>query len=84
MATQGQRRSEARAAIRKLRAEYRKADSAGERAERELDRLIKRKTLIGPDELQTLAERIDAWVRVGESVQRMYALIYQLIAQLPR
>lgn len=84
MATQGQRRSEARSAIRRLRQEYRKADSAGEKAERELDRLIKRKTLIGPDELAKLADQIDSYVRVVESIQRVYALVYQLIAQLPR
>jgi len=84
MATQGQRKAEGVSAIRRLRAEYRKADSAGERAERELDRLIKRKTLIGPDQLQTLADRLTDYVKLVESVQRLYALVYQVIQQLPR
>lgn len=84
MATQGQRRQEAVSAIRRLRAEYRKADSSGERVERELDRLVKRKTLIGPDQMQTLADRLEDYVRIVESVQRLYALIYQIIQGLPR
>lgn len=84
MATQGQRRREAVAAIRKLRQEYRKADSAGEKAERELDRLIKRKTLIGPDQLATLATKLETYVRVVDSIQRLYALTYEIIQGLPR
>jgi len=71
-------------AIRKLRAEYRKADSAGEKLERELDRLVKRKTLIGPDQLTTLVNRIDDFARLVDSVQRLYALVYQIILGLPR
>jgi len=84
MATQGQRRREGIQAIRRLRAEYRKADSAGEKAERELDRLIKRKTLIGPDQLSTLANQIGEYVKLVDSIQRLYALVYQLIQGLPR
>lgn len=84
MATQGQRRQEGVAAIRRLRTEHRKADSAGEKLERELDRLIKRKTLIGPDQLQTLASRLVDYVRLVESEQRLYGIVYQLIQGLPR
>jgi len=84
MATQAQRRGEAISALRRLRQEYRKADTAGERTERELDRLIKRKTLIGPDELEKLAQTINVYIRLGESVQKLYAIIYQIVANLPR
>lgn len=83
MATQGQRRAESRAAIRRLRQEYRKADTSGEKVERELDRLIKRKTLITVDDLQTLTERLTDMVRTVEAVQRIYALVVQLIRQIP-
>jgi hypothetical protein len=67
-----------------LRAEYRKADTQGERVERELDRLIKRKTLIGPDQLKTIAEQIDTYVRVVESIQKLYVLVYGVIQNQPR
>lgn len=84
MATQGQRRREAVNAVRKLRQEYRKADSAGEVVERSLDRLTKRKTLIGPDDLASLANQVDAFVRLVESLQKAYALLYEIIKGLPR
>lgn len=84
MATQGQRRREAVAAVRVLRQNYRKADSAGEKVERELDRLIKRKTLIGPDEIQKLANLLNGYIDLAEAVQRAYALLYQIISGLPR
>lgn len=83
MATQGQRRSEAKSAIRRLRQEYRKADSAGERVERELDRLIKRKTLISADQLKTVTDRLETYVRTVDSIQRLYATIFELISRLP-
>lgn len=83
MATQGQRRSEGRAAIRRLRQEYRKADSAGERVERELDRLVKRKTLITVDDLQTIQRTLNTFVQTVESAQKLYALVVQIIRQIP-
>jgi len=54
MATQGEIRSRAVRAVRQLRRLYRAADTAGEKVERELDRLVKRKTLISPNSIQTL------------------------------
>lgn len=42
--------------------QYRKADSQGEVLERELDRLVQRKTLIGPETLRTLLTRYEAYV----------------------
>lgn len=84
MATQGQRRAEGRAAIRRLRVEYRKTDSSGERLERELDRLIKRKTMIGADQLGTLAERVNEYIRLAESLSRLYAIVWDFIKRLPQ
>jgi len=82
MATQGQRRAEARSAVRRLRAEYRRADSAGERAERELDRLVKRKTLITADELQTVSKKLMDYVQAVESIQRIYVLVQRILQQV--
>jgi len=82
MATQGQRRAEAKSAVRRLRAEYRKADSAGEKAERELDRLIKRKTLIGADDLQTVAKQLYSYAQAVESIQRIYILVQKILQQV--
>lgn len=39
--------------VRNVRRVYRRADTAGERLERELDRLIKRKRLFQPNDLAT-------------------------------
>lgn len=82
MATQGQRRAEARSAVRRLRQEYRKADSAGEKAERELDRLVKRKTLITADDLQTVAKRLMDYAQAVESIQRIYVLVQRILQQV--
>lgn len=82
MATQGQRRAEARSAVRRLRQEYRKADSAGERAERELDRLVKRKTLINADDLQTVSKRLMDYAQAVESIQRIYVLVQRILQQV--
>lgn len=84
MATQGQRRAEAIAAIRKLRRIFRQIDTAGERVERELDRLIKRKTLIGPDQLETVMNRIAELVKLMTNLQDGSVLTWEVIANLPR
>ena len=55
MATQGEIRNRAVSAVRAMRRVYRQADTAGEKVERELDRLVKRKTLISPNSINTLA-----------------------------
>jgi hypothetical protein len=55
VATQGEIRSRAVSAVRSMRRQFRAADTAGEKVERELDRLVKRKTLISPNSLQTLS-----------------------------
>lgn len=62
MATQGQQRAALLSAVRVARQVYRKIDTAGEKVERELDRLIKRKTLISPRSLVTLGQKINEFV----------------------
>lgn len=49
-------------ALRQARAAYRKADTAGEKEERELDRLIKRKTRINAASLATVSQRYKAYL----------------------
>lgn len=83
MATQGERRRQAVNAVRQLRAAYRKADTAGELVEREADRLVKRKTLISPDSLKTMGERIKAYSIVVEDLQRAYAILQEIISRIP-
>lgn len=83
MATQGQRRAEARRAVRQLRTFYRTADTAGERVERELDRLVKRKTLITVDQLATLQDKIEAWVKAVDVFQKGYASLAVAIGAIP-
>lgn len=79
MATQGQIRARAVAAVRQCRRAYRQADSAGEKFERELDRLVKRKTLISPDSLtslgNTLLEYSAKQDKVADSFRDLYIVI---------
>ena len=84
MATQSQRRLEGLAAIRRFKAEYRKADSAGERMERELERLVTRKTLISIDSLQSLQKKLEEFIRLVDSLQRLYKILVDIINAIPR
>lgn len=52
-----------RSAMRKLRSVYRNADTAGEKVERELDRLINRKTLIESKSLLTVQSLLAEYLR---------------------
>lgn len=56
-------------ALRSCRARYRQADTAGEKFEREIDRLIKRKTRINANSLATLNTEYDHWVQYVSLVQ---------------
>jgi len=56
-------------ALRQARAAYRVADTAGEHEERELDRLIKRKTRINANQLVTLAERYRRYLDLTTKAQ---------------
>lgn len=84
MATQGERRQQAVRAIRELRRLYRKADSSGEKVERELDRLIKRKTLISPDSLATLGRLLQGYIRNQEVLEMGYADAATIVENIPR
>lgn len=84
MATQGERRRQAISAIRQIRAIYRKSDTIGEKVERELDRLIKRKTLITPDSLATLARLLEEYARQVERVINANADMATVVMGIPR
>lgn len=83
MATQGQRRREAVAAVRRFRQLYRTSDSAGERVEREVDRLIKRKTLIGPDSLKTLIDRVTEYGMAITALEKAIVVLGNIIRGIP-
>lgn len=87
MATQGQIRARAKSAVRATRAVYRRADSAGEKLERELDRLIKRKQLIAPEDVLTAAkdaaEYIQLAVALIKALQDLVVILGGNTAMLP-
>lgn len=56
-------------ALRQARQAYRAADTAGEREERELDRLIKRKTRMNANQLLTLHNRYKAYLDLTTKAQ---------------
>lgn len=65
-------------ALRQARAAYRAADTAGEKEERELDRLIKRKTRINANQLVTLGERYKAYLELCTKAQLPLANAYEV------
>lgn len=65
MATQGELRSRAKSGVRAMRAVFRRADTAGEKVERELDRLVKRKTLITPENLTKISSLVVEYIRLA-------------------
>lgn len=56
--------------VRSVRRVYRRADTAGEKLERELDRLIKRKQLLQPDDLGTCIKYYDEFVKRVNDVDK--------------
>lgn len=76
--TDAQARSLVVRALRQARAAYRAADTAGEREERELDRLIKRKTRISANQLNTLANRYSAYLKLTQAAQGPLANAYEV------
>ncbi len=68
-------------ALRQARAAYRAADTAGEKEERELDRLIKRKTRINASSLVTLANRYTKYQQLVSQVQLPLTDAYSVAAQ---
>lgn len=70
--TDAQARTVVVRSLRNCRAKYRQADTAGEKFEREIDRLIKRKTRINSNSLSTLTRLYDQYVQSVGLIQ--YAL----------
>lgn len=68
-------------ALRQARAAYRAADTAGEVEERELDRLIKRKTRINASSLVTLANRYAKYQQLVNQVQLPLTDAYSVASQ---
>jgi len=83
MATQGQRRAEAKALIRRMRQAYRATDTAGEAVERELDRILKRKTLIQAEQLGTLIAKTDEFYRRIKVYLDVLELLTVFIRDIP-
>jgi hypothetical protein len=65
-------------ALRQARAAYRKADTAGEKEERELDRLIKRKTRINAASLATVSSRYKAYLAMTALIALPLANAYDV------
>lgn len=83
MATLAERKAQAKSALRALRRIYRAADTLGEKVERELDRLIKRKTLVGPDSLVKLGEMAREYSRSIENVNRGFGDLASVVQNIP-
>lgn len=73
-----QRRNAVNRAIRQVRKSYRSADSLGEILERELDRLIDRKTIVSPESLRVLTSKYEGYYRSVQDIQRALTAAMQL------
>lgn len=74
--TFAQARERAEKDLRVARQAYRKADTAGEIMERNIDRLIgKRKRIVTPKQLLPLLERYERWARQVIAVERALTLL---------
>lgn len=80
--TQGEQRELAKRAARNCRRAYRSADTAGERVERELDRLLKRKTLIQASSLQSLEARVVEYNRLVDYLMSALRDFYSAVASI--
>jgi hypothetical protein len=65
-------------ALRQARAAYRAADTAGEIEERELDRLIKRKTRMNANQLLGLADKYKKYLDLCSKAQLPLAQAYEV------
>ena len=68
--TFAQRRRNVNLALRALRKAYRKADSTGEALERELDRLIERKTFVTAASMESLTQLCNSYWRAANDLQQ--------------
>lgn len=80
--TFAQARDRAEKDLRVARQAYRKADTAGEILERNLDRLIgKRKRIVTPEQLLPMLERYEKWARSVISVEGALVLAGKRLAR---
>ena len=68
--TYAQRKAAVLASLRRVRQQYRKADTSGEILERELDRLLLRKTLITASSLQATSQKYDAFMAQAAAIEK--------------
>lgn len=71
--TFAQRTRSVNASLRRVRAAYRKADSQGELLERELDRLVARKTIVSAESLAKASRLYDEYVRSVGAIDGPFA-----------
>lgn len=62
------KKEEIRKALRQVRIALRTNDTLGEKIERDLDRLIQRKTMITPEQLANTVQRISTFIQMAQQV----------------
>jgi len=82
LATQAERKRQAIAGLRKLRQEYRKTKTSGDKAQREMNRLILRKTLVSAEDVSKLSKEINEYMALAEALQRAFAILMQILVAL--
>lgn len=65
-----QRRNAVNQSLRRLRQAYRKLDTAGEIVERELDRLIQRKTIVSASNIRSVQVKVDVLVQCLNAMEQ--------------
>ena len=73
-----QRRNAVNRALRQVRKSYRTSDSLGEVLERELDRMIDRKTIVSPESMRLVTAKYEAYLRAATDIQRALTAAMQL------
>jgi hypothetical protein len=71
--TYAQRKAVVVKSLRGIRNRYRVADTAGEKLERTLDRLLERKTLISPEQLARVVDQYETYLSAVQQVQNPIA-----------
>lgn len=75
-----QRRNAVNRGLRQVRKAYRQADSQGEILERELDRLIDRKTIVSPESFQSMLRQYEGYSRAVRAMESTIQAAYTLSA----
>lgn len=68
--TYAQRKAAVLAALRRVRQAYKKADTSGEILEREINRLLLRKTIVTPATLKALSQKYDQFATLTNAVEK--------------